>query len=171
MVNLNLHVEIIVDIDLYPSCFPYVEKIMKKWYEIIIEEWRNNMKKNNICIFLIHECKYIHNVSTHVRTGRKHLNNFNKLSALSENLHTLNFRHVTHVVIRRNPMKFWELMTSYDLDNASQRSPLYKVGNSNPWSRFSGGFFFLMKRASCTWQGILPLLRPKLWCLPNQHDQ
>ena len=28
----------------------------------------------------------------------------NKLSALGENSHTLNFRHVAHVFIRRNPM-------------------------------------------------------------------
>ena len=28
----------------------------------------------------------------------------NKLSALGENPHTLNFRHVAHVFIRRNPM-------------------------------------------------------------------
>ena len=36
----------------------------------------------------------------------------NKLSALGENSHTLNFRHVAHVFIRRNPMLLWGLLTS-----------------------------------------------------------
>ena len=36
----------------------------------------------------------------------------NKLSALGENSHTLNFRHVAHVFIIRNPMLLWGLLTS-----------------------------------------------------------
>ena len=36
----------------------------------------------------------------------------NKLSALGENSHTLNFRHVAHVFIRRNPMLLGGLLTS-----------------------------------------------------------
>ena len=36
----------------------------------------------------------------------------NWLSAQVENWHTLNFRHVTHVLIRRNPMKLWGLFFS-----------------------------------------------------------
>ena len=35
----------------------------------------------------------------------------NKLSALGENSHTLNFRHVAHVLIRRNPTFLWGLLT------------------------------------------------------------
>ena len=43
------------------------------------------------------ECKFI-------CAGRKHWEDLNKLSALGENSHTLNFPHVAHVFIRRNPM-------------------------------------------------------------------
>ena len=38
----------------------------------------------------------------------------------------------------------WEFVTSYDLADVSQGSPLNRDGNSNPWSQFSEGFFFFM---------------------------
>ena len=31
------------------------------------------------------------------------------------------------------------IFTSYDFDDVSKRSPLYRDGNSKPWSRFSKG--------------------------------
>ena len=37
----------------------------------------------------------------------------NKFSTLGDNSHTLNFWLVAHVLIRRNPMMLWGLLTSY----------------------------------------------------------
>ena len=44
------------------------------------------------------ECKFI-------PAGKKtSYLDLNKLSALGENSHTFNFQHITHVLIRRNPI-------------------------------------------------------------------
>ena len=51
---------------------------------------------------LIFECKFI-------RAGRKHRGRFKQAFSTRWNLHTLNFRHVVHVLIRRNPMSLWGL--------------------------------------------------------------
>ena len=53
----------------------------------------------------------------------------NKLSALGENSHTLNFRHVTHVLIRRNSVMLWGLLTKWAFDLAKGKKTQSKHPN------------------------------------------
>ena len=55
----------------------------------------------------------------------------NKLSALAENSHTLNFRHVTHVLIRRNSVMLWGLLTKWAFDLAKGKKSQLKHPNKN----------------------------------------
>ena len=56
---------------------------------------------------------------------------FNKLSALGENSHTLNFRHITHVLIRRNSVMLWGLLTKRAFDLAKGKKTQSKHPNKN----------------------------------------